>query len=666
MDTIQHVANQYSTPSHVHQANSVFDTWLDHHSQSPEDYPLPPILPEQVFALVKNLRRDTYTKALTRGNRLITATSHWRAFLLILKHLITMDLFPSINLGAAAFKPYKHTSTLMRRNQCTDGTLADVSMIPKNIDQDKDSFNTTLLVPLSIHQSDETYLSNYERQLIEAIETFKLCANREIRRLIRKHTLGKAYIESVDYERISGLLEERRLPNGMISGFNGGYRDPITDTHFFDANAGNPRVVRNLVAMVSHEMGGVPKPWLSKRVVSGPAHWGFLRTFGKNNLLPYLGILSSRTAAPFLVLLLLDNPRLNVESLLNVKVADKYGKSILLTKAGDDAQAVRITVEKPRANSQKHSILSAKSIDIISWLIKFTEPVRKHLIETGEHEEAKWLWLGITTTKHYHYGRLSMGQLKKGFQTLPSNKALQARETRVTCFTHSHRELESWKRVSGLRSLRVSAGVAVWLESNGDPVKTAQAFGHKGIQVTLNNYVPKAIQNALYERQIRRWQNIVICSASANKPYLLDATDFLTKEQLHEFLAGLFASENFQKASFHQDSLASKIRSLVDPILQGPENEVEECTKSRNKTLIIDDPDRVAVLLAYREKLMDVDSASLYTPDITTNSSPKMWLDLGNALCGNLPDEYVEIRQLIEKAGSRKDVVTRQLSNLVL
>ncbi len=663
--TIQRLANQYSTTSPIHSANKVFYIWLEKHREFPNNYPLPPIRSEDAPALVKNLRRETYMGVVTKGLRLNTVTLYWRAFLVALRNLALDDLFPSLNWGAVAFKPYKMTHTHTARAQYVDGTLADVSMAPNNIDEDNDSFHTNLLVPLSIHLSDDAYLTQYEERLNIAIDAFKHCAEKEIRRLVRYYHLGQAYIESVDYQKIKTTLDERRQATEERR-YNGAmYLDPISNKHFFDIDGGDHQVVRNLVAMVHHEMGGLPSPWISKKVVVGPSHWRFVSKYGKNKLLPYLGILSSRTATPFLVLLLLENPRLNVEALLNAKLTDKYGKTLLLSKAGESGESIRITVNKPRAHSQKHNILSPKSLDVVYWLIKFTEPVRQYLIRNGKHEEARWLWLGITTAKHYDYGRLSQGQLAKGFQSQPSIRRLQERDTRTSSFVPSHIELKQWQWKTSLRSLRVSKGVSVWLRSNGDPVKAAQAFGHQGLQVTLDNYIPKAIQETMYERQIRRWQNIIICAAASTQPYLLEATDFYTKEQLHEFLSGLLSSTTFKIDTLEDGSLANRVRSIIYP-----NNTDGEQTKLlqplSNKMLIVDDPDRIAVLLIYRDLLVNVNSDVLNQPDISTKSSPKMWLELGNALCGDLPEEYVEIRQLVAKACERRAVIEKKMQHLSL
>jgi len=456
------------------------------------------------------------------------------------------------------------------------------------------------------------------------------------------------------------VLDSRRDKLGNVSGSLGGHIDPETGFHYFCSKGGHPKLVRNMVAMVYHEMDGVPKPWIHKKKCVGPSHWRFMRDFNKNKLLPYLGILTARTAAPFLILLLLENPKLNVEALLNAKLADKYGKALLFSKAGEDGEALRLTVDKPRAKCQKHSILSAQGIELLEWLIRFTEPVRSYLRSQGREDDSRWLWLGITTTKHYDYGRLSLRQLTKGFQTSASYLELEQRSTRTSSFIRSHKALQPWVGKAGLSSLRVSKGVSVWFRSQGDPVLTAQAFGHSQIQVTLENYIPKPIQDVMYERQIRRWQNLLICSASPRKHYLLKATDFLTIEQLHEFLAGLLVKAEAEKNSL-DDSLLANIDQIINPYITLQDQVITVDHKRNKQVLIVNDPERIAVLMIYREHLLQASSTNLDQSDASTSSTPRMWMELGNALSGKFLEEQSELQELVSIAKQRVKEVRKHI-----
>ncbi|MGV8267883.1 hypothetical protein ACV334_34685, partial [Pseudomonas aeruginosa] len=50
------------------------------------------------------------------------------------------------------------------------------------------------------------------------------------------------------------------------------------------------------------------------------------------------------------------------------------------------------------------------------------------------------------------------------------------------------------------------------------------------------NYIPLALQSAIFERQNRRHQNLLITSAMNEENQMLKISYFRTVEQLHEFL----------------------------------------------------------------------------------------------------------------------------------
>ncbi|MGK9983409.1 hypothetical protein O6217_23955, partial [Salmonella enterica subsp. enterica] len=78
----------------------------------------------------------------------------------------------------------------------------------------------------------------------------------------------------------------------------------------------------------------------------------------------------------------------------------------------------------------------------------------------------------------------------------------------------------------------MSVGVLEYLQSGGDLVAAARAFGHRNIRTTIAHYIPEALRLAIHERQIRRHQNILITSAVSDSDSLLKMTDFRTLEEL--------------------------------------------------------------------------------------------------------------------------------------
>ncbi|NBI56112.1 hypothetical protein EIZ48_26775 [Photobacterium alginatilyticum] len=63
-----------------------------------------------------------------------------------------------------------------------------------------------------------------------------------------------------------------------------------------------------------------------------------------------------------------------------------------------------------------------------------------------------------------------------------------------------------------LKKVRSSKGVLIYLESNGDSLKTAAYFGNS-VKTTLNRYIPKYLTELVYRVKIRNFQNIFLFMA---------------------------------------------------------------------------------------------------------------------------------------------------------
>ena len=60
-----------------------------------------------------------------------------------------------------------------------------------------------------------------------------------------------------------------------------------------------------------------------------------------------------------------------------------------------------------------------------------------------------------------------------------------------------------------LKKVRSSKGVLVYLETQGDILKTANYFGNQ-IKTALNYYIPKYLSELIYRVKIRAFQNILL------------------------------------------------------------------------------------------------------------------------------------------------------------
>ncbi len=659
---LQQIANSYNSGDVIRKFSVVSDLWLDCHKADPTMYPIPPVPEASAHHLIKNLRRAWYERELIkRKNRFITANLRWGTFIGVFRRLANVDLFPLLNFDAKVYRPVPNRNFHLIRNQARIGTLAD-SVIPTSFDLESDSYHDSLLIPLSLHRNDNDYLIEYENRLATAIDSFESCALIEFKQFKEQYQSGHQILASVDYKRILDLINSRKT-NKKIKHF-----DPETGYHLFLPDGGHPNVFANLLAMVEYEMGGIPKPCKiirnGQQISIGPRRWRYLRDFGKNRLLPYLGILTSRSAIPLIVLLLLEHPRINVESLINARLEDRYGQVILFSKAGEQSDDIRFTVDKPRANSQKHAVLTDIGREVFRFVLCWTEKVRKELRASGHEDEANYLWLGLTDSSTYNIGRLMPDPIRSAFRQANYTKNFtdEQRKDRKPFnnrgepdFIRSHPNLTAWENSANFYQLRVSRGVLDWFKSGGDLVVAARTFGHRSIRTTIENYIPKPVQDALYERQIRRWQNLLISASCSGRSYLLAATDFSTMDLLHEFLIGIFDGDELQ---IHSDSglFHTRLHQILDPEFNINTKDIVSINSDK-KVFLINDSDCLAVAFLYREHLLEAATGILDTPDNITLCTPRMWLDLTNALQVKLPDTYFELSNLVSRAHQRVEEI---------
>lgn len=654
---LQRYANGYDRPTSVYWVLRVLRLWFGLSKRQRDRYQYPPVSPDRASSLIKDLRRAHYEAGAEKHKAFPTINGEWGCFIQFMRRAERAQLFPSLRWDSSAYGPISYQK--IRPSRDTARTLNELSLVPKSMDKGLDSYNAELLEPISLSLSDEEYLIDYERRLGVALDSFHQCAVRDFESLKTKYEEGLKLVAGSKYSEIMHLLGTRRDRDGKIR-VNGGYIDPTNGKHFFRESDGHPDLLANLLSVVHHEMGDIPTPYQSSKGgggerLMGPPHWVYVTYYGKNRLIPYMGLLTADSAITLIVLILLEHPNINVESLMRAEISGRDGRTIVLNDAGENGGALRLTVNKPRARSQKHAILSPLVHEVVAHVLKWTAPARKQLRKDGRVAESRRLWIGIELNTYDLTAFTPLG-LRRSFRPDSTRwrKSDSAYSTRTSHFLQRHPELKPWAEKATLRSLRVSKGVLRWLRGGGDAVAAASVFGHRQVSTTLTCYVPKALQAVMYERHVRRHQNLLIAAASATRPYLLQATDFGSTSELHHFLASLLKQSGHENHS-EEDTLLGRVRSILEPPATPTQNNNSAESIGRQRVLIYNDPERLAVAFLYREFLLNAPTRILDTPDVATRTTPRMWLDIASALQGELPDAMHELRELVGNAQCEAD-----------
>lgn len=589
---------------------------------------------------ISDLRFDFFDFETTSGLALHTTYGRWTTFLSFLIVLAEKKVISPVRVGSPALIPPPMREVIAIRE---DSVASLKNLAPKGLDHEGDSYNDELFESLSITRSDAEYITEYTERLGLVVDEIKKCALEDFSMLKEKRRSLPELLSRARSKPLTRLIN----PIGKRV-----YIDPYNGCHLLDVNGGHPLVLENLLYVVQNEMGGIPKQHFSfgsdglQDNTSDYPHWHYVSTYGKNNLLPYLGVMNAFALSVCLVLLLIEMPGINATSLIRAKLKDKNGREVLIDVSGENDYEI-MTVDKPRANAEKISKITDLAREVLDFVLDWTRPVREEMIKEGRLDDASWLWVGMSRA---NYNFINYSQ-KTAFNALKLDDRYHPRATiyktsREESFVERHVSLAPWAKKITFKALRVNVGVLVYLRTGGDLVATAKAFGHKNIETTIANYLPRPLRLAMYERQIRRHQNYLIVSALEDEEMMLRVSDFKTVEELHVFLA----SQPVLRVD-------PKSEEYLRFDLDAHASQVEE----KGRIMMSEDTEALALALLYGDHLNTAPSKFLDTPDKVTGVVPRFWIEFAQAISGPLPLAMSNIENLVQRAIVRKNYIATKI-----
>ena len=216
------------------------------------------------------------------------------------------------------------------------------------------------------------------------------------------------------------------------------------------------------------------------------------------DILGYLGLTSSIASA--MQTIITEELGINPYSLYRVKISsDGHGHEFVIV---DDEGSVRIKALKPRARSARSRKAegSYKSLaDIDAYEINAAACLRMALEMTARIRETlgiRDLWVCLSC-----HGT-----------TVPCPETFQNKFNKF-CLTLSPQN--TTLQEATLKKVRASKGVLIYLNSNGDSIKTSTYFGNT-VKTTLNRYIPKYLTEIIYRLKIRNFQKIFLFMATSS------------------------------------------------------------------------------------------------------------------------------------------------------
>lgn len=630
-------ARPRNAPTSIYHVRRALQTWAAMNIESKSCPPSPSSTPVQVLTDLTALRLRYFTARDAGGTALITIVAEWRDFLKFLPMLVHEKAIPRFDYKSPGVTAPNGRLFEFSRDEIGVEEIRQ-NLAPRSYRFDLDSYNDELFEDVSINASTEEALADFENRLGAAIKTIYDAALAEFCGLVDAHSRGRDLIAGVDYGRL------RTLPGDI---------DPQRGVKVYVED--HPEALANLLALVTYEMGGIPKPWGHSRTYTGekPSYLknelcNYVISYGKNRLLPFLGLMTSTAAISCILLLIMEHPNLTASTILNLEVEVDGDQIVTMTSVGQRGKV--IDALKLRAMKMVGGVLTPVSELVLEKAVEWTQLIRQQLVADGNYEMAKRLWVGMSA-RDYHLTAFSGATLTKQIGSGATRRFSSALERHpMTSFAQRHPEISPWASRLNLKALRKNVGVLDYLRSGGNLVRLAKLLGHKSVKTTIKSYVPLALRLALYERQIRRHQNLLLAAAFGDVGTALQYTDFQTTEKLHAFLSSILCPAPTDPDSGSQGD----VRSLLERYLGRDESgSTTSCSgvQSSDRRLIINrNPVPLAAAFLYAAHLEGASHRFLDRPDVVTGVPPRFWRDFAEIVRAPLPDALYELHELVREA----------------
>lgn len=324
---------------------------------------------------------------------------------------------------------------------------------------------------------------------------------------------------------------------------------------------------------------------------------------GTEQIRQYFGLTPATAVA--MAIIIVGETAINVQALRDLKVCTK-GESYFLSGL-DNPEFTRLRVPKLRKRSE---IIKAIQVSHENEINAF-ECFQLALLMTQRLREncrLENLWLYKDTQKSDRSSFILGNQAWKG-----------AWRT----FINQHDELAILRSRNPLLSkIRGTAGILEWFETDGCRSSAAKKLGNS-VSVSVKHYIPQEIQEAFYRRQIRRFQNLLILTATAGEDYAYKALNMSSHKEVDKALRTVLADPTIT-----DQRLIRRLNSKADQTLDFTEEKMQD----RKKYAFIWSPHNIALVLSFANHIKEQKFAS---PDLDCESDydgliPKLWIDLAS------------------------------------
>jgi hypothetical protein len=462
-------------------------------------------------------------KLNTKGDKVLeTMRIEWREVLHLYKNLKQRHIIPLDVVIPTMKQPIIPD----------DDTSADVldSVEEKlwpltNVD---DLWPKTYLVDKSLNISTDKFLDKLQSDLETRTQTIVSACEGYWENVVICQRIGESLIKSISVEKIEAVLASG---NFYVN-------------HRYIADAQNPDGAAWFLAMIEHfflrtgeldaisykAMEKIPffQPFCSNsymqsrmvkelRKIAGD--YGAPTKTINETLNRLLGYLSARDCGAAAAILAAENPKFNPHALRTADYLSGDDKPIHYYNS--ELGRLMWSVSKPRAKSRKVSALPPRSHKIYVELVKATMKARIRLMLAGDINYRK-----MFLTSSYEWVGLS-SSFDQILTTKLGVSLYRALEKELTAGDVS-RKIFSLKRIRGTQAL-------ISFLKEGTYQAAANTLGNS-IAVIIVRYIPKWLKQRWNVRILRTFQTKLIVLATKGKPWHFAASDFLTQNDLFNFI----------------------------------------------------------------------------------------------------------------------------------
>ncbi|WP_224792110.1 hypothetical protein, partial [Pseudomonas fluorescens] len=345
----------------------------------------------------------------------------------------------------------------------------------------------------------------------------------------------------------------------------------------------------------------------------------FLEASTNEKICRALGMLSARDCAAAACMLIKDNPCFPSMGLQSANLL-MVGNKPYFHLTSDETRLI-FGVDKPRARARKVSIFTGKSAKLFKQLVEATSKAREKIKNSSNSSAYRYLFLTVTK-----YGVMSPGNI----DNIITGKIGQ---NLYNLIKHDLANVNLNKDTFNLSSIRVTQGIIEFLNT-GSIHAVAKVLGNTA-QTVLSSYIPNWLiaRNAI--KGTRIFQQKIVVVSSANKPWLLEVSDFESEADLLKFITRMLTEATGQDAmtaDMHKKLSASVPNSeiMLTPLIE------------RNLRINLC-PESLGTLYAYAEYTKkNLNAVQLNLVDEATGMTPQSFICLTNLITNAAENKYTD------------------------